>query len=297
MEYETMALDPFAAGRRKLEIPALPLVRLLQLLYLTGPFETVAAVLKELPEPLKIGEITYPRAGALLRPHLPNLREFERLKRPSGDLPPIYDEKGGLLDSFEALELWVSQQVLTRELEEINSLLCEPCGCTLCCIGPDAAMRQDFFEIPLTTGETRLFSLPVVDTRESRGRNALSEPPLAPESSLFHEDAPGLYHWQNGWSLILPRGSACPQLENTTGRCLVYGERPEVCRRPQIFPYVIEPAPERDRPSGAAELAAYAARRKLLAIWDCLYVRELKEEIVRYAELSGLEPIFRRNKD
>jgi Fe-S-cluster containining protein len=291
-----MPRDSLAAGRARLANPALPLVRLLQLLYLTGPFEMVAAVLEELPAPLDTGNVIYPRPGALLRPYLPDLRQFERLKHPQAAVCSIHDEEGKLLDAFTATELWVSQQVLNRELEQINSLLCGPCGCTLCCTGPAATMHQDFFEIPLAPEEIDLFALPRTDSEDSHRQTASSEPPLEVAGRPFYENGPGLYHWQTGWSLILPQGSACPQLEPSTGRCRTYRQRPDVCRRPQIFAYALERWPDGDTSSEGEWLPAFIARRKLLAIWDCPYVRELKDEIARYAELSGLEPVFRSNK-
>jgi Fe-S-cluster containining protein len=292
-----MSRDPFAAGRARLTNPTLPLVRLLQLLYLTGPFETVAAVLDELPAPLDTGDFIYPHPGSLLRPYLPDLEEFERLKHQRPAAFSIYDEEGNLLDAFTAIELWVIQQILTRELEEINSLLCGACGCTLCCTGPEGSMRQEFFEIPLAPEELDLFALPRMASEESQKQTALSEPPLEVAGRPFYESGPGLYHWQTGWSLILPQGSACPQLDFKAGRCRTYRQRPDVCRRPQIFAYALERWLDGDTGAKGAWLPAFTARRKLLAIWDCPYVRELNEEIAHYAEVSGLEPVFRKNKD
>ena len=63
---------------------------------------------------------------------------------------PDFQRKGY---AFEAVDGWIGQAVLRRELEEINSLLCGPCRCNLCCVGPEADMRQSFFEIPLSPAE------------------------------------------------------------------------------------------------------------------------------------------------
>jgi Fe-S-cluster containining protein len=287
--------DLFAAGRRKLRQPLLPLARLVQLLYLTGPFATLAAVLAELPDPLAIGAAVYDRPGDLLAPCLPLLESCD-LNDPSALAATLYDETCEPLSAFEAAELWLGQQILARELEEINSLLCGPCGCTICCIGPDGAMTQEFFEIPLTAAESDLFALPKTASAASRMRTALTGRPLKVDGRLFYEHGPGLYHWQNGWSMILPRGSVCPQLEAATGRCAIYPERPEVCRRPQIFPYLLERAPGLDRKNKDHSRPAFVARRKLLAIWDCPYVRDLKEEISSYAEACEMEPVFKQNK-
>jgi Fe-S-cluster containining protein len=292
-----MTKDHFETGRALLANPILPLARLIQLLYLTGPFAKVLEIIEELPEPLDAGDITYPRPRALLRPYLPLLGEMERLK---ASHPPcsyiIHDEEGKLLDTFTSTELWISQQLAVRELEEINSHLCRPCGCTLCCRGPETGMAHKFFEIPLLNDELALFALPRTDSEESRRQTAFSEETLNENGRPFYEQGAALYHWQNGWSMILPQGKTCPQLESSTGHCLIYPQRPEVCRRPQIFAYFLERWPEGDSGTGEDRLPAFISRRKLLAVWDCPYVRELKEEIARYAELSGLEPVFRMNK-
>ena len=279
-----------------MDYPPHALVRLVQLLYLTGPFETVAAVLQEFKEPVETEGATYEHPDLLLRPYLPLLAEFERLKH---SLPPswaVYGENGEVVDPFEGLELWVTQQALAAELETINSLLCDPCGCTLCCTGPEPGMSQEFFEIPLTEAETRLFSLPVTDSAASRRSTALSEPPLAVEGQPFYARGPGLFHWRNGWGLVLPKNAACPQLEAENDRCRIYPQRPRVCRRPQIFAYILERWPEKNGGAEGEIRPAYRARRKLLAIWDCPYVRALKAEIAAYAEMSGVEPVFRENK-
>jgi hypothetical protein len=38
------------------------------------------------------------------------------------------------------------------------------------------------------------------------------------------------------------------------------------------------------------------ARNKVLAIWDCLYVRKIQDAIGSYVEMSGLEPVFKKSK-
>jgi len=256
------------------------LVRLLNLLYLTGPFGTIEELLTQLSEPVETAGLRYPDPRAVLNPLLPQLRELERLKNNDLSAREICDEEGSPLSPLEALELWVSQAVLTRELEALNSLLCAPCRCTLCCTGPSPEMRQEFFEIPLTAPETRLFPLPVIE-------------PLAPPP-MQTQQGPAIYHWRSGWSLILPKASTCPQLA-TDGRCRIYRERPQVCRRPQIFAYVIEKINDGER-GRETTLSRFRRRNNLLAVWDCPYVRALQEEIARFAELSGLEPVFRSNK-
>ena len=97
-------------------------------------------------------------------------------------------------------------------------------------------MKQEYFEIPLADSEVDLFRLTRIDTEESRTKTTQTLPPLQVNNVEFSQCGMGLYHWQNGWSLILPEGTVCPQLAKDTKRCKVYAKRPEVCRKPQIFP-------------------------------------------------------------
>lgn len=284
-------------GRSRLATPVLPLVRLACLLYLTGPFERMEEVVQELPAPVEAGGVLYEDGAAALAPLLPFLRRFEALKAPAASLGAerILEENLTEADPFEALELQVAHAVMAWELEAINSLLCGPCRCTLCCIGPEAGMQQEFFEIPLAGAEAGRFDVPRRDTAETRGSTSAAEPPLAVDDLPFYQGPPALIHWRTGWSLILPRGSRCPSLL-PDGRCRIYADRPDVCRRPQIFSYVLEGMEEEATGEGGNMATAWIARRKLLAVWDCPYVRELKDEIARYAELCGLEPVFRHSK-
>lgn len=280
-----------AAGRALLARPLLPLARLAGFLYLTGPFERIAELLGELPDPIEIGGVLYPQPAALLQPYLAILQEFEQFKHPTARPYRIIDESGNELPSMEAIDLWCSHHMLVQELEVINSLLCAPCGCTLCCTGPAAEMDQVFFEIPLHAAECQRFPLAAMDTEASRATTPYQEPPLRRGDLPFYETAPALYHWQGGWSLILPRNAACPHLE-PTGRCRIYPHRPEVCRRPQIFSYVLEALPA----AQANEVTTYQARRSLLAVWDCPYVQVLQESIAAFAAACELTPVFRQNK-
>lgn len=282
----------FAMGVALLKSPILPLVRIVQMLYLAGPFARIAPILEELNEPVEMAASTYENPKELLLPYLDELRLFEQLKHPEPEEALVLGEDLEPLDRFETLELLVTQRILSRELEKINSLLCGPCGCTLCCLGPSTAMSQVFFEIPLEEDETTLFNIPRIDTGESRQTDPYAEPPLLVAGAPFFQGPTALYRWNKSWSLILPKATACPNLAQATGGCAIYPERPDTCRRPQIFPYALERLPEHD-PAGKS---AYIARRKLLAVWDCPYVQELQEEIGAYAELCGVTPIFKQNK-
>lgn len=288
-----MDTTQFQAGLDRLSQPILPLVRLVQLLFLTGPFTSVSEVVAELNEPIET-VVRYEEPASVLAPYLDLMGEFHRLKAPAPASYVIRDETGEPLPLMEAVDLWVTQQVVSRELETINSLLCGPCGCALCCVGPSPELRQLFFEIPLADAETGLFSLPQFDSPATQGLSADSEPPLTLDGHPFHERGAALYHWQNGWSLILPREAACPHLAADRS-CAIYPKRPQVCRRPQIFAYALE----RVTHSGtdrAEAIPAFRQQGKILAIWDCPYVKRFQAEIAVYAERCELEPIFKENK-
>ena len=281
--------EAFAAGIGLLREPVLPLVSIVQFLYLTGDFAAVDEVISQLPADIETGSALYPDATALLAPYLDLLQPLAELKagRPPQEL--VVDLEGNPVDAMTATVALVAQSVLTRELERINSLLCAPCNCTLCCIGPDANMAQEYFEIPLQPGETDLFALERIDTETSRSQSIDHEPPLQIHGrDFFNRPDPALIRWQAGWSLMLPKASQCPSLE-ASGRCRVYPHRPEVCRRPQIFPYVVEPIKAQGQP-------ALRLRQALLAVADCPYVQLLQDEINAYAAASELEMIFRCNK-
>lgn len=283
-------------GAALLARPLLPLVRLLLMLYLTGPFSRIDEVLAQLHEPLETAGIRYPEPDRLLAPHRDILLNFEKLKTPAATpTPTVLDEARQPLALLEALEYLVCHAVLNRELEVINSLLCAPCRCTLCCTGPDPGMAQEFFEIPLTPKEISLFDLPLIDTSPSRSTDSTAEPPLLHQGREFYRTGPALYHWRQGWSMILPQAGRCPRLDHRGG-CGIYLQRPKVCRLPQIFSYLLEEQPPTTGAAAGEAAPVYLARHKLLAVWDCPYVQILQDEIGRFAETSGLEPVFRQNK-
>jgi Fe-S-cluster containining protein len=284
----------FQAGLDRLAQPILPLIRLVQLLYLTGPFATVSEVVAELNEPIDT-VVRYEEPAKSLAPFLDLMAEFQRIRDPGPANYTILNQDLSPLSLMEAIDLWVAQQVVTRELEAINSLLCGPCGCALCCTGPGPNRQHVFFEIPLAAAETPLFSLPKIESPTTRELTAGSEPPLVIDGQAFHDRGPALYHWETGWSMILPRNSACPHLLASRA-CAIYPRRPQVCRRPQIFAYLIEPASEYDEAGPAGGIPLFRQQGKILAIWDCPYVKRLQREIAAYAELCELEPIFKENK-
>jgi len=299
----------FEHGLSLLKKPALPLVNMVQFLYLTGPFATLDDVLSRLTKAVELEGVLYENPQQMLMPYADFLREFEVIKgrkKLSASLPFIVNEKQEPVAKRQALELWIRQQILCQELEKINSLLCGPCNCVLCCTGPNSEfdeasgfkgrMKQEYFEIPLENSEVDLFGLHRVDTAESRTMTAQADPPLQMDQAPFYMHEMALYHWQNGWSLILPKGAVCPQLTPDTKKCRVYAQRPAVCRKPQIFAYVLEKTADTAKRSDGTLIQVHMARNMVLAVWDCPYVRKLQDEIGLYAEMCGLEPIFKKSK-
>jgi Fe-S-cluster containining protein len=284
----------FQAGLDRLSQPILPLIRLVQLLYLTGPFATINELLAELNEPIDT-VVRYEDPAQAIAPYLDLLTELHHLKDHTPTNYAVFNHGVEPMSTMEAIDLWVAQQVVTRELEAINSLLCGPCGCSLCCTGPTPELRQLFFEIPLAAAETALFGLGRTDTPESRAVSADSEPAFQLHGRPFYEHGPALYHWRSGWSMILPRAAACPHLQQTKA-CAIYPERPVVCRRPQIFAYILDRTPAYDLDGPTAPIPAFRHEGKILAIWDCPYVKRFQQEIALYAERCELEPIFKENK-
>lgn len=284
------------AGLERLRNPILPLVQLAGMLYLTGPFPGLAELLAELREPVETGGLRYDDPAAQLAPYLAAMQPYERLKIPGRPERIIVDENMQAPDQFTALAGWVGQNVLAQELEKINSMLCGPCNCTLCCIGPEEDAEQEFFEIPLTEKETALFPLPIRNDEHTRAATPADDPPLPVTGIPFYAQPAALYRWRSGWSMILPRGSRCPQLDPTSGGCCIYPARPAVCRLPQIFPYILERDESLDRDYEGRLLPGFILRNKMLAVWDCPYVREFQEEIAAYAALSSVQPVFRENK-
>lgn len=285
-----------------LERPAWPLCNLFMMLYLTCSCHRPEELMEELKEEIEVADKKYCEPSEILWKFSDIISPVVRFIR--GDEPESEEEyeirqslslrtsslrtlSGDRPEPFDALLAICRQDILARELEEINSLLCGPCGCSICCTGPADGARQKFFEIPLGPGETQLFSLKKWDSEISRGMGSSDDPPLTVDNLPFYDSsAPILINWQNGWSLVMPQGTSCPNL--CERGCTVYERRPEVCRKPQIFPYVLE---EDEENSGII-----VVRNALLAVWDCPYVRFLKDEIASYAAMNELETFFKENK-
>ncbi|WP_339134852.1 MAG: YkgJ family cysteine cluster protein [Candidatus Electrothrix sp. GW3-4] len=297
-----MKKEDLQDGMALLKQPVLPLVSMVQFMYqLSGPGAKVEDIIAEMTGPIETPYTVYPEPDKLLRRYLDQLQLLETVgtdNQPEELNAEVVDASGQPVDAVSACTVLINQRILEAELEEINSCLCAPCHCRLCCVGPEKAMAQEFFEIPLQDAETKLFSLPRHDTSESRSTSALDtasdDAVLQIEGRPFYQGAdqcgnPELVHWRNGWSMILPKDASCPALEQN-GRCTVYSQRPLVCRRPQIFSYILEAL------EPLKQSRKYMVRNSLLAVIDCPYVQFLQEEIVAYAAACELECILKANK-
>lgn len=294
-----MKREDFQDGIELLKQPALPLVSMVQFMYqLSGSGTTIEDIIAEMTEPIETVYTVYTDPAPLLRGYIEQLHVLETPEKIDIE---VVNEAGQPVDAVTACAALVKQRILEAELEEINSLLCAPCHCQLCCVGPEKDMAQEFFEIPLQDSETDLFPLSRHDTSESRSRLALD---AATENDVFQVNGrpfyqgseqgstPELFHWQNGWSMILPKEASCPALEQN-GRCKVYSQRPQVCRRPQIFSYILEPLQPME---SMGQRRKYRIRNSLLAVTDCPYVQLLRDEIAAYAAASELQCILKANK-
>ena len=271
---------PRETALHALRHPVRPLLAIAEFLFYTGACASADEVLAELPESVETVSACYNPACDFLAPYRQELALLAAGPAAwPGGLPEVLDVEGQRLDGFAALGLLVAQQVLDRELEGINSLLCGAERCTLCCTGPDAAMRQEYFEIPLQSGEAAHFALPCLHEPEQRLEALVDR--FSPEGGAV------LARHQDGQSLVLPRLTRCPALD-AGGRCAIYADRPQVCRKPQLFPYLLEAE------SGASP--CFRVRNALLAVADCPYVRALQQDIAAYAAACELEPVFRNNK-
>ena len=265
-----------------LGLPSWPLCRLVLLLYITGGFSSLHELLEELKGPMEVDDYTYHDPQKTISPHIEPLQQAVDIL--TGNTNQIsataFEKNGDPCDALESAFLLAQQQVIEKELEKINSILCAPCSCTLCCTGPKSDDLQEYFEIPLSEHELVQFDL----NRIEDNRTITTTAPEAEKKWPFYKDSPALFHWSSGWSLILPKESSCPNLSKE-GRCKIYENRPYVCKKPQIFSYVLEKQNDK-----------LIKQEKLLAITDCPYVKNLKEEIAKYGRLCGLEVVFSRNK-
>lgn len=285
-----MHKDALTEGLLRLRSPVLPLVSIIQFLYLTGDFSSFEEIINQLPEDIETGYTVYRNPAADLAPYLDLLAPLAAMKNGATPAELVVDIHDQPVERTTAVMALINQHIITRELEQINSALCAPCQCTLCCEGPAREMHQDFFEIPLVQDEWHQFPVKQIYNADSQAKLADDEVPLLVAGSPFYTcSQPRLIHWRRGWSLILPRESRCPNLE-ASGRCMVYPKRPQVCRRPQIFPYIVEPVARQGQ-------AVFRLRQSLLGVMDCPYVQALQDDIAAYAAACELEIVFRHNKD
>ncbi len=275
-------------GLKHLKTPYWPLTKLCILLYLTSPYQTWEKLLQALPQEFSVDNTVYEAPASKLAHLRLNTQWLELLKNAgnSKELPTILNESNEILDMFSTVLCLLKQQVLQTELETVNSLFCSSMKCSLCCEGPKFNAVQEFFEIPLLPKELLLFALNTIETPFQGGFDPYSADTFQIDGKPFYTLPPAIYHWRHGYSLILPKGATCPHL--TQMRCNIYEKRPDVCRRPQIFAYVMEQLP--DKPHIAME------RNTLLAVTDCPYVRLLENELERYTVLNEVTLMLKPNK-
>ena len=276
-----------------LQEPVWPLFQTVVLLALAGEYTPASGIISELPDPVELPAYNCANPAEKLRPYLDLLDRLARVLvtgRPDAGMEPFtITGNGRNLGLTEAVTEHTRQKVLERELEAVNSLLCKPWSCHICCTGPQENARHRFFEIPLGPDEIDLFAVPAVDSADTRSSSPYDTDDLHINGRPFYEAGPAIFHWAGGWSLILPRGTECPNLMAGQG-CISYARRPETCKKPQIFAYVINMR-NNETKTGTFDLA-----ESLLAVTDCPYVNALREKILDYAQANGLRLVLRANK-
>lgn len=297
-------------GVELLKRPLVPLTFLLCRLFMATRLPTIQAAVNKLKENITLDGITYDSPQGILQDYLDIFEPLERFKK--GECKSarrlVVDGNKNVLDPVAGMILEIKQELITRELEQVNSALCGQYQCIICCRGPLKEEENFFFELPLTNEEAPLFNLPLIDDSGSRKTHAFADPPYKIGDQPFYMRDSALYRWRDKWGLVLVKDSFCPNLINEDGRCRIYEKRPRVCRLPQIFPLALETIYD---PQVTEEIAAqnsvsfpeltdkvhyYVVQEKILAVWDCPYVRDYKQEIIKFAEVSSLEPVFRQNK-
>ncbi len=295
---------------RLLRTPVSPLMSFVTAIFFAGRHRDIGQLINEIPNSLTIKGVKYERAKETLNEYLDILCRQNVLKAGKSLKPDkiVVDLEMKLVDPLKAVVFDVKHSVIARELEKINSLLCQDHGCAECCCGPHNSHRDCFFELPLSPDDLELFQIHRVDTEYTRSTHAFAEPNPVFEGKEFYAYPPAVYRWEKGWSLILPRDTYCPNLDVKKGRCTIYQKRPEVCRLTQIFPLVLDRHYDPKAVSRLAQTSGlglsdlkdknniYVAQNAVLGVLDCPYVRELEQEIVDYAALSGLKACFRQNK-
>lgn len=273
--------------------PIWPLAEFLGFIYMASPYEDPHELFAELPFPIELkGSIQYENLDCV-EPYKSELLDFIRAVKGQfkPDLPDIYDVSGNKLDFFQALHLFFKQIFIEKELFFLNARFCASEHCMLCCEGPSQSSQKIFWEIPLADAETSSFDCPGYASEESLKKT--SEDGLLIDNIPFYElQKPAIIHWSSGPSLILPKGVRCPNLK-ANGRCEKYETRPYTCRKPQVFSYILDTSPL--SPSGKLK-NSFVARDSLLAVWDCPYVKRLKDDMAQYASLCDTEIIFIENK-
>ncbi len=121
------------AGLRYLRHPVRPLLSIVEFILHTGGFAGVQEVLALLPENIETETAHYNNARQYLQPYI---KELERFHSGNSDedaaRPVVFDADGDPMDHLAAQSALLTQKILEKELEQINSLLCGAHTCTPC---------------------------------------------------------------------------------------------------------------------------------------------------------------------
>ena len=141
----------FATGAAMLANPTLPLVRIVQMPYITGPFKRIARFSMN-----STNRWRWRPAPTLI----PKRCSCPILKTCNCSSSLNIPGRRSRWTASNRLNFWVAQRILARELENINSLLCGPCDCQLCCLGPSGEMGQVFLRAPCKSKKTTCSAFP-----------------------------------------------------------------------------------------------------------------------------------------
>ena len=120
--------DQTGEGLWLLQHPVLPLFRMVQFLYLSGPFAGVEEVIAQFSEPIETQFARYEEPAAIMAPYLPLMKDIEPLKNTEKQaIPLIVDGHDAPLNRFTAMESWVSQLILVKIKDKWDRVRTLPC--------------------------------------------------------------------------------------------------------------------------------------------------------------------------
>jgi hypothetical protein len=120
----------------------------------------------------------YENAAAYLALHADLMQPLVALKAGEPLLDQVVDSAGTAGGRHDRHRGPGGQRILTRELEQINSLLCGPCNCTLCCVGPEQRWPRPISRFRCNPAKSNTFSVERIDSPISRALRVDDEPSL-----------------------------------------------------------------------------------------------------------------------